>query len=32
VTPPTIAAAIVVIACVVWAQRSRAATVVAPEE
>jgi len=32
VTAPTIAAALVVIACVVWAQRSRVATVVAPEE
>jgi drug/metabolite transporter (DMT)-like permease len=32
VTPATIGAALVVIACVVWAQRSRKATVVAPEE
>jgi drug/metabolite transporter (DMT)-like permease len=32
VTPATIGAALVVIACVVWAQRSRKTTVVAPEE
>jgi drug/metabolite transporter (DMT)-like permease len=32
VTAATIAAAVVVIACVVWAQRSRAPAAVAPEE
>jgi drug/metabolite transporter (DMT)-like permease len=32
VTPATVAAAIAVIACVVWAQRSRRTTLVAPEE
>jgi drug/metabolite transporter (DMT)-like permease len=32
VTGATLVAALVVIACVVWAQRSRAPAVVAPEE
>jgi drug/metabolite transporter (DMT)-like permease len=32
VTPITVATALVVIACVVWAQRSRASVTVAPEE
>ena len=32
VTPATVGAALVVIACVVWAQRSRSVTVLAPEE